>query len=307
MAISEALAIERLGRGDVAAGLALSDAAGWNQTADDWAFFIAAGECHGVRDDAGRLVATAAALPYDARTGWVSMVLVDAAHRHRGIATRLVDACVASLEAQARTPVLDATPAGAAVYARSGFVAGFAFERWERFGAAGERECSNAASGRSDGLVAAGDASAGAGDGAGVGANALGADAAALVSALDRAASGVDRSAFWQAVMARRSTCAWSTPAGDAIAVRRAGRRAAQLGPIVAGRSSDALDLLAAALADLSGAVFVDVPVHCSEIAHELARRGFARQRSFVRMARGDERAAAARPRVFALAGPEFG
>jgi len=42
MAASEALAIERLGPGDVAGGLALSDAAGWNQTADDWAVFIAA-------------------------------------------------------------------------------------------------------------------------------------------------------------------------------------------------------------------------------------------------------------------------
>jgi len=301
MAISEALAVERLGQGDVGAGLALSDAAGWNQTADDWAFFIAAGECHGLRDDAGRLVATAAALPYDARIGWVSMVLVDAAHRHRGIATRLVDVCVASLESQGRTPVLDATPAGAAVYARSGFVAGFAFERWERFGAAGENQGSAAASGRSDAVPAPANA------GSSLGANALDADVAALVSALDRAASGVDRSAFWQAVMARRTTRAWSTPAGDGIAVRRAGRRATQLGPIVAARSSDALDLLAAALADLPGAVFVDVPVHCSEIAHELAQRGFARQRSFVRMARGDERAAAARGRVFALAGPEFG
>ena len=301
MAISEALAIERLGQDDVGAGLALSDAAGWNQTADDWAFFIAAGECHGMRDEAGRLVATAAALPYDARTGWVSMVLVDAAHRHRGIATRLVDVCVASLESEARTPVLDATPAGAAVYARSGFVSGFAFERWERFGAADEREGSDAASGRSRAVPAAEGAAAN------VGANALGADAAPLVSALDRAASDIDRSAFWRAVLARRSTRAWSTPGGDGIAVRRAGRRATQLGPIVAARSSDALDLLAAALADLPGAVFIDVPVHCSEIAHELARRGFARQRSFVRMARGDQRAAAARERVFALAGPEFG
>ena len=33
--------------------------------------------------------------------------------------------------AAARVPVLDATPAGAEVYRRSGFVAGFAFERWQ--------------------------------------------------------------------------------------------------------------------------------------------------------------------------------
>jgi len=111
MAASEALAIERLGPGDVAGGLALSDAAGWNQTADDWAGFIAAGAAFGVRDEAGTLIATAAALPYDAVTGWISMVLVDAAHRHRGIASQLVDACVASLRDDGRFAVLYATPA----------------------------------------------------------------------------------------------------------------------------------------------------------------------------------------------------
>ena len=77
MAASEALAIERIGAAEVAGGLALSDAAGWNQTADDWAFFIAEGEAIGVRDDTGRLVASAATLPYEGGVGWIAMVLVD--------------------------------------------------------------------------------------------------------------------------------------------------------------------------------------------------------------------------------------
>jgi len=62
MASSEVSAIERLGPDDVAGGLALSDAAGWNQSADDWSFFIGAGEAFGIRDDRGTLIATAAAL-----------------------------------------------------------------------------------------------------------------------------------------------------------------------------------------------------------------------------------------------------
>ena len=82
---------------DVAGGLALSDAAGWNQTADDWAFFIAAGEALGIRDVDGRLLASAAALPYDGGVGWIAMVLVDADHRHRGWASRLLATCVESL------------------------------------------------------------------------------------------------------------------------------------------------------------------------------------------------------------------
>ena len=97
MATSDVHAVERLGLEDVAAGLALSDAAGWNQTADDWAFFIKQGDVFGLRDDAGRVIATAAALPYDGGFGWISMVLVDAAQRHRGLASSLLETCVATL------------------------------------------------------------------------------------------------------------------------------------------------------------------------------------------------------------------
>jgi GNAT superfamily N-acetyltransferase len=280
MAPSEALAIERLGRADVAAGLALSDAAAWNQSADDWAFFLAHGDVRGLRDEAGTLIATAAALPYDAATGWISMVLVAVAHRHRGLASRLVAACVESLREHGRTPVLDATPAGAAVYAKSGFREGFAFERWQGEGA-------GASQARAEGLAVA-----------------TGADAASLI-ACDRAASGVDRAALWRAFLARPATRAWHGARGMALC--RAGRRASQVGPIVADDEAAALDLLALALDGVAGPVFIDVPVHCVALAGALAQRGFVRQRSFVRMALGDARASAARERVFALAGPEFG
>ena len=283
MASSDVLAIERLSTGDVAAGLALSDAAGWNQTADDWSLFIGAGAAFGVRDEGGALIATAAALPYDAAAGWISMVLVDAAHRHRGIASQLVDACVASLRDAARTPVLDATPAGAAVYAKIGFVAGFAFDRWEGDAAvtpaiAPQERAAGTAPTQVETLIA-----------------------------LDGNACGVDRALLLRSFLGRPTTRAWLAPRGDGFALRRAGRRAAQVGPIVAADEAAALELLGLALDGSAGRVFIDVPVHRTSIADALTRRGFVRQRSFVRMALGDARAAAARERVFALAGPEFG
>ena len=283
MASSDVLAIEPLARDDVAGGLALSDAAGWNQNADDWSLFIAAGTAFGVRDESGALIATAAALPYDAATGWISMVLVAAAHRHRGIASQLVDACVASLREGGCIAVLDATPAGAAVYAKIGFVAGFAFERWE--GEGGE----TIAATTSESDIAAAPAQAD------------------TLIALDRSASGVDRALLLRSFLARPATRAWLAPRGDGFALRRAGRRAAQVGPIVAGDDAAALALLALALDDIAGRVFIDVPVDRTAIADALTRRRFVRQRPFVRMALGDARAAAARERVFALAGPEFG
>jgi len=283
MASSDVLAIERLRLDDVAAGLALSDAVGWNQTADDWSLFIAAGSALGVRDEAGTLIATAAALPYDAVTGWISMVLVDAAHRHRGIASQLVDACVASLRDAGRIAVLDATPAGAAVYAKAGFVAGFTFERWE-----GEGAATVAATGSNRAVVA-------------------GPSHADTLIALDRDAGGVDRALLLRSFLSRPATRAWLASRGNGFALRRAGRRAAQVGPIVAADDRCALELLALALADNAGRVFIDVPAHRASIADALTRLGFVRQRPFVRMALGDARAAAARERVFVLAGPEFG
>ena len=70
--------------------------------------------------DGGRLVATALALPYPPAFGWVSMVLVHAPYRRRGLATRLVERATAALEGAGLLPVLDATPAGAEVYGRHG-------------------------------------------------------------------------------------------------------------------------------------------------------------------------------------------
>ena len=59
---SETLSLVALTLSDVAGGLLLSTGAGWNQTADDWAFFIGQGQAIGFRNASGVLVATAAAL-----------------------------------------------------------------------------------------------------------------------------------------------------------------------------------------------------------------------------------------------------
>ena len=121
MAATEDIAIVRLGVEDAAAGLVLSTEARWNQNEDDWRFFLSKGVVIGVRDDAGRLVATAALLPYSAGNAWISMVLVTESWRRRGIATRLVDACLNTAKQMGLTSWLDATPAGATVYGPLGF------------------------------------------------------------------------------------------------------------------------------------------------------------------------------------------
>ena len=120
MADTEHVALAELGVGDAPAGLLLSTEAHWNQNEADWRFFLSKGIVFGVRDGK-QLVATAALLPYSAGNAWISMVLVTAAWRRRGIATRLVDACLNAAAKLGLTTWLDATPAGAGVYGPLGF------------------------------------------------------------------------------------------------------------------------------------------------------------------------------------------
>ena len=87
--IEDTLSTEVLALAQVSAALELSAEAGWNQTIEDWKIFLAHGRVTGVFATNRRLVATAATLPY-ARFGYIAMVLVTAAFRHRGIATRLL-------------------------------------------------------------------------------------------------------------------------------------------------------------------------------------------------------------------------
>ena len=75
----------------------------------------------GVRDGDGHLIATAALLPYTSNNAWISMVLVTANWRRRGLATKLLDACLDAAAKQGLTTWLDATPAGATVYGPLGF------------------------------------------------------------------------------------------------------------------------------------------------------------------------------------------
>ncbi len=81
--------------------------------------FLDFGTVYAVREQA-RVIATAATLPYG-RCAWISMVLVAGTHRRRGLATRLLYRCIADITAAGLVPVLDATPAGRAVYAPLGF------------------------------------------------------------------------------------------------------------------------------------------------------------------------------------------
>lgn len=280
MAASEAPATVVLGQSDTEACLRLSDEAGWNQAAEDWGLFLGHGTTIGVRGGDGSLVASAAALPYD-RFGFVSMVLVTAAWRRRGLATGLVDRCVETLTSRGLVPVLDATPAGAQVYGRQGFGGLFELDRWQ-----GEVAAATPISGE---VVPAEPRDF------------------ETLRTLDHEANGTDRGFLLGSFLARKDTSAFVDKDRTGFAIVRRGRRAMQVGPVVATSASRALSLLSAVLGMVKGLVFADIPRRWNEVAEWLSGRGFTRQRSFTRMAYGHSKPFGRPDRLFAAAGPEFG
>jgi GNAT superfamily N-acetyltransferase len=252
----------------ISRALLLSREAGWNQTAADWAVFLRHGTVLGF-SMGDRLLATAAALPYGDHLGWISMVVVSAQWRRQGLATRLVAACTSLMRDAGRAALLDASPAGTAIYAALGFVPLGTMERWEGHGGG-------------DGLAAP----------------------ASPNLVLDQLAFGADRSFLFQDFLSRPGSLAVSSPHG--FAILRHGSSACQLGPIVA-PPSEAHALATDAIRAASGRVVVDLLEAGSVLTPTLIERGFRLQRPFTRMALGLAALPGDPTQMMVAAGPEFG
>jgi len=277
MGATEALVAAALTDADVPRTLALSAKVGWNQTAEDWRLFIAHGRTIGLFDRDEGLVATAAALPYHNGFGYISMVIVEPAWRRRGLARRLMGECIEILRGQGRASLLDATPAGALVYRGLGFVELATMERWEGEGGVGE-------SGAADRLAPN--------------------DLHKLIEA-DALAFGSQRRFLMEDFLARPDTAAWTCD--DGYLVMRAGHRAGQIGPLVATSADAARVLLATAIANARGRVFLDLFASWPDLAALLESAGFKRQRPYMRMALDRVTLPGDLTRLVVAAGPEFG
>ena len=281
--------IRRLADRDVAEAMRLKEAAGWNQTEEDWRRLLHLGPrgCFAATAD-GRLVATTTTTSYGRGLAWVGMVLVDPEFRRRGIATALVRAALDGLEAEGALAVkLDATPEGAHVYEGLGFEAELRIERW--VGTAGQRTSEPDTPG--------------------------GAAPPQLfdkVLEFDRRAFGADRSELLRALADEACVTPSGTVSGEGrlrgYALARRGSKAAYVGPVVAEEAKTAAFLLDDLLSRLgAGQVYVDLNTTFEGGARELAARGFIKQRVLLRMRRGEKSSAGTSRSVFAIAGPEVG
>jgi ribosomal protein S18 acetylase RimI-like enzyme len=268
---------------------ALVREARWNQLAADWRVFLAFGRLYTAQTEDGRIVATTATLPYGGRFAWISMVLVTADYRRRGLATKLMQWAMRDLAARDLVAVLDATPDGRAVYRRLGFEDAWGFQRLRR-----ERRGAGAAVAPLADVIVRPLAPA---------------DWPALC-AYDAAAFGAERGAVLAGLRGRLAAADLVATRGEGIAgflLGRDGGLAGHIGPLIAEDDAIARALVARALAAIEGPLFIDVADSKAELRSFLDAHGFAPVRPFTRMLYGASTRFDDAARTFAVVGPEFG
>jgi len=265
--------IVRLEEADAGGGLALSTEAGWNQNEADWCFLLAKGTVFGVRDRGRHVVATAALLPYTDTDAWISMVLVTERWRRRGLARRLVDACIDAATRLGVTAWLDATEAGAAVYGPLGFTPTIELRRLALVASAAT-ELQLRAGRLGDFLT------------------------------LDIGAMGFSRHCLLQELCARQGSRLLSND--DAMALVRDGRTARHIGPLFANSEPHALAMVRDIAAGENGPLLIDAVASQDAFVEGLGEAGWTFERPFRRMRFGRATTKAGEL-PFAVAGPEFG
>lgn len=270
-------ATELLGFEEANAGLVLSDEAKWNQTLLDWQLFLRFGTVFVDRAVDGRVVASAAILPYGS-SAWISMVLVSPDWRRRGLATKLVQKCLARADAAGWTTWLDATPDGLNVYGQLGFrVVGELVRMARRRGSAASHVPPRSPTVR---------------------------DVRRLIT-LDAQGLGIGRSAFIEDVTERSGSVLYRT--GSSYCLTRDGRRARQIGPVLARSEPEAIKLLDKVLANETGDLIIDLHTGNDQVRRYLLANDFVEERRFYRMIRGSAHNPPDQTVAIASAGPEFG
>jgi ribosomal protein S18 acetylase RimI-like enzyme len=282
MANTEALVISDLNSGHLAGALELSREAGWNQVGADWLLMMKHGQAIGAQmQDGGPLVGSAIALPFGRDLAWISMVIVTASCRGKGIASRLVTRCLEWLDARGTQAVLDATPDGANVYRPLGFDTVRHITRWRHAGGAKPERSAQL--------------------------RALNAADRPWIAALDKATFGAEREFVLADLMRRDRAVGLATGDNDGFLLSRAGRVATLIGPVTAQDSGAALDLLECALGRIGGPLLIDAFDDQTAFGSRLEALGFTKQRRFERMVRGANKHFGDPARSFAAAGAELG
>lgn len=282
LSYNQAMRIRLLGPDDLADAMHLKDAAGWNQTEEDWLRLLDlspegcfAAEC----DD--RVVSTATVVCYGRDLAWIGMVLTKPEYRGRGLARAVMNSALEFARARGVAQAgLDATELGAGLYRTFGFWDQCDVARWQR-----EPQAAQARLGQATGAV----------------------EVYRPAPELDRAAFGAERAALLASLA--RHECA---SVGDAaFAMGRPGSKAAYFGPCVSRDGESVRRLLEWYLpAHAHETVYWDLLADHRAAARLARESGFHPLRKLTRMRlnlRDDVPTGGDDALVYALAGFEYG
>jgi GNAT superfamily N-acetyltransferase len=285
---SPAVNLDRLTPADADMLVPLSTEAGWNQVTADWRFMLTHGRAFGVRGKDGRWLASALVLPLGSRVAWISMVLVSARERKRGLGGTLLLRCFDDASAGGALAGLDATELGRPVYVRHGFRDLYALRRW-KLTQPMDRPATPLHGVRLRRVT--------------------GSDLSALRS-YDTRKSGFERAHVLAELASRMPALATVAEADDGsihgYALARDGRIATQIGPVVADREDIAIALMSRAMQSGAQPYVLDVPDEHRRVIEWLETNGATAPRTFMRMVRGHGADLVEPSHIFALAGPEL-
>ncbi len=281
--------LRTLGLPDIPRAVEMSSEPGWNQVDSDWRLMIGHGDSFGLVAEQDRLVATGLTVEFGGPFGWISMILVTAAYRRRGFATRLMQVCMDALRRRGLTPALDASPEGRRIYLPLGFKDIY---RTTRMAAASGVRAMTVRPASIDDV------------------RAMRPEDLRSVAAYDVEPFGADRGYLLDHLYRRMRKSAFLREQGGRIkgfVLARDGRLGAQIGPLVADDPITALALLKRAVRSVPGAVCLDVGDHHTAMRTWLDEQGFAPVVPFTRMVLDRSEPFDDPARIFAIAGPELG
>ncbi|MFC1574207.1 GNAT family N-acetyltransferase [Candidatus Latescibacterota bacterium] len=270
---------------DIREGMRLKNAAGWNQTPQDWELYLSLSPkgCF-VAEFCGTVVGTVTTVVYEGGVSWIGMMLVDPEYRRKGIATRLMRKAVDQLKG-CETVKLDATLLGKKVYENLGFKEEFTLYRLITNSVRLAKKATAVLPVSEDDF--------------------------STITEMDKDVFGAGRMAVLKPLMLNNPGMAVKCCRNEVLSgycMGRPGTRYYQIGPISAISPKDAFGLAEAALSNLPGqAAVIDVPAYQQDFLEWIQSNGFEIQRELIRMYHGSNLSPGLKKKVFAICGPEMG
>lgn len=270
---------------DIAPGLALCRAAGWNQLARDWEILLHLSpiDCR-VATVNDKVIGTVTTIRYEKFFSWIGMVLVDPACRGQGTGIQLLDEALRVLQNE-QTIKLDATPEGRKLYLKLNFVDEYHLRRMSAMVPAKNLTVSISRTVQKRDIN--------------------------TIANFDREIFGADRQSLLEWMLRGAPELAFIVEDSNEIqgyCLGRHGHDFTQIGPVVAKNLASAKALVSAALFNcVDQPVILDATHFEPEWTIWLCSIGFEEQRPFIRMYRGSNRFPGLPEKQFAILGPEFG